>query len=270
VSAAARGDAAVVAALSSSDPGERLAALEELSASPRPLDGALALAVIGCLGGPEKALQRRATDVLRMGNAAAEPALVERLRAACAAADPRLRWGAAYALGQIGVVEPDLVPALLEALASRDGDQRWAAAELLVASARAHQDRVVPALLAALGEGGPECRKMVLYVLRDLGLAAPGAVAAFVERMADPDAGVRHAALSGLVRLEPAPAEASDLVLAMLRGDPDPGVRRAAASALGRVGRGPEVASALETAAASDDPGLRRAAETARRLLATR
>ncbi len=158
-----------------------------------------------------------------------------------------------------------MLPALLEAMGAEDGDRRWAAASIAVACAGAHPDAVLPVLLDTLASGGAALRKMVLYVLRDLVPGTPEVAAASIASLHDPDVGVRLAALSALCRLQPLPPTACDLVLALLRDDPDPGLRRAATSALGWVGRGvAAVRDVLNRAAASDDPALRRAAESAR------
>ena len=51
-----------------------------------------------------------------------------------ASADRRVRWAAAYALGQIGAgaFAMDSADALCEAMADDDGDIRWAATNLMV------------------------------------------------------------------------------------------------------------------------------------------
>jgi len=263
-------DRGIIAALHSADTGARCAALEQLAAESHPLREAVALAVVDCLGASSRALQRRAADLLRSAGASAQPCVMACLRESLRAADRRLRWGAALALGRIGILEPAMVPALLEAFAEPDGDCRWAAAALMVACGRDHAGAVLPALLGALGTGGPEQRKMACYVLRDLAPSAPEAARALVSAMRDPDVGVRLAALSGLCRLDPLPETACEIVLERLRDDPDPGLRRAAVGALGRVGRGVAAAQeALAAAAASEDAGLRRAAARARRRLET-
>lgn len=260
-----------VAALCSDDPARQRAELERLAAAQQPLGEAEALAVVASLGAPLKAVQRRAADVLRLTDATARPVVLARLRASLRASEPRMRWGAAFALGQLGILDAELVPALLEALAARDGDQRWAAAALLVACGRIEQAVVLPALLAALASDGAELRKMALYVLRDLAPGTPQVTGALVTALADPEVGVRLAALSALCRLDPLPEDACALVLKILKEDPNPGLRRAATSALGHVGRGvAEVRAILDAAATSDDPGLRRAATAALRRLATR
>ena len=260
----------VVAGLRSSEPGERLRALGRLMAAPRPLHGDLVDAVLACLWSETKAERRGAVEVLHVAGAAQLSDIVARLQAACQGGDPGQRWGAAYALGSIGVLSPTLVTPLIEALAQRDGDQRWAAARLTVACGRMHPDVVVPALLAALADAGSELRKMILYVLRDL---RPGRldqiVPVFLRSLSDPERGVRLAALSAVCGLDPPPRETLDRVLRMIRDDPDLGVRRAAMSGLGIIGRGVGAArDAVEQALGSPDEGLRRAAEHARRRLA--
>jgi HEAT repeat protein len=260
----------LIEALLAPDAERRRAALETLAADAEALGETLALAVVECLGAAPKALQRRAADVLRATDGAARPAVLARLRAAMRAPDARLRWGATFALGQLGILDVEMVPSLLEALASADGDQRWAAAGLMVGCARLASATVVPALLAALEEPSAELRKMALYVLRDLAPGTPEVRDALMARLRDPEIGVRLAALSGLSRLDPLPPIACDLVLEILRDDPDPGLRRAAVSALGHVARGRDtraVRDVLDAATRSDDPGLRRAAEVAKRRL---
>ena len=257
-------------ALASADARVRLAALEELAAEDGPLAAPLALAVVECLGSGSKALQRRATDVLRHADEAARPPVIAALRTALAAPDASRRWGAAYALGRLEVLDPALVPPLLEALGDRDGDRRWAAAEIMVGCGARHPGAVVPALRAALHAPLPELRKMALYVLRDLGrhgVALADFVDALLAATRDDDAAVRLAALAVLVRLERPPSAACDAALRLATADPTPGVRRAAMSALGVLGRGvPAAQAALDAALASDDVSMRRAAEGARRL----
>jgi HEAT repeat protein len=255
------GDDGGVTALGGDDLARRLAALEELATGEGLLAEAVTAAVVRCLGAPSKAVQRRAVDVLvrRVGDA---PELLATLRAACTggAADVRLRWGAVYALGRLGCDDADMLPALVDALGGADGDRRWAAAEIAVRCLRAHPERV-DALLAALAGGGLALRKMAVYVLRDLAPGTPEVAAAVTSALGDADVGVRLAALTAVARLVPLPAEVPERVLALARGDADLGIRRAAVATLGRVGRDlAPVRALLDEAAASDDPGLRRAA----------
>jgi len=192
------------------------------------------------------------------------------LHEALAAADARLRWGAAYTLGRGLPAGPELWPAARETLALDDGDQRWAAAELACAVARAHP-AVLAEIRAALRAESATLRKMCLYCLRDLGVADTGNAAR--ELLADPDGGVRLAALSAVARTAPGSADAhltAARLTPLLDGDPDPGVRRAVAATLGKLGvTTAAVLDGLRAAAASADPSLARAARTARAALVT-
>jgi HEAT repeat protein len=258
-------DSTLLAEVMDADPERRRAALKGLAISGNPLDeGAIAM-VVACLDTPLKVVQRLAADLLDGVDPDARCVVVARLRTALRSADPRLRWGAVYALGRLGLVELPMIPPSLEALAQRDGDVRWAAADLLATCARVHPERVVSALLAAATDQEPERRKMALYVLRDVAPEKDAVHAAVLQGLRDPAVGVRCAALSALARLEPTPLSACDLVLGLVRHDPDPGLRRAALCALGILGRGVRNAEAeIASAATSDDRGMRRAAQIAR------
>lgn len=242
--------------------------LERLVAGTDPIDGATMAAVVDALAVPDKATQRLAADVLQHVAPTARTAAIARLQLAMGSGDPTWRWGAAYALGRLGVAEPAMIAPLLEALGDGDGDRRWAAAKLLGVCARAHADLVIAALLAAVDDQEPARRKMALYALRDVALTHGDVRSAALRGLADPSVGVRFAALAVLIRLEPIPAEACALVLTLARDDPDGGLRRAALCALGDVGRGVSAAeSAIAAAEASDEPLLRRAGSIARRRL---
>src|SRR5262249_44478064 len=192
--------------------------------------------------------------------AAARPRVGPRPGAVLASAEPRRRWGAAYALARLEPAPVEAIPALLEALGSSDGDVRWASARLLTRAVG-----LVPALLAdvraLVRATSPLQRKMALYCLRDAGDGGDQVLLAAA--LADGDAAVRLAALSAAAALLPRTAETADR-LASLVADPDPGVRRAAAATLGQVGiRTPAVVRMLEAACASGDAALERAATQA-------
>ena len=260
----------MLVALASSDGGRRAAALVELARTRAPLSRTVVSAVIACLAIPDKRVQRLAADLLRDVAAELRPDVIAGLRAAIVSDDPDGRFGAAQALGRLGVVDLAMLPPLFEALGGLDGDRRWAAAELITTCARVDADRVVAALLAAVGDDVAERRKMALYVLRDVAPGRPEVRDATARALVDPAVGVRFAALAALVRLEPLPADACDLVLARVRTDPDAGLRRAALTALGEIGRGvAAVEREVVAAESSDDPATRRAAAIARRRLAT-
>jgi len=233
------------------------------------IDAELARALVGLLADPKRSGQRAAADALAP-IAGTSRVLGEALHAALHASDQRLRWGAAYAIGHSDLRSPAIWPALREAMALADGDQRWAAAELACSLARESTDAMVE-LRGTLSAAQPTLRKMGLYCLRDLGHGDLGSAA--VAALADPDAGVRLAALSALVRAQPDRAgrrsEWADRVARVSVTDADPGVRRAAVAALGKLGvRSPGVLDALATAERDRDPSLGRAAAGARRDLA--
>lgn len=259
-----------IAALASPDADRRRAALEALAGTAASLAKAAVPPVVACLAMPEKRVQRLAADLLRAVPPDLRPDVIAGLRAAMASADSEWRFGAAWALGRLGVVDLAMLAPLVDALGALDGDRRWAAAELLTTCARAHADPVEAALLAAVDDAVPERRKMALYVLRDVAPASPAVRDATTRALADPAVGVRFAALAALVRLEPVPLDACTLVLARARSDVDAGLRRAALTALGEIGRGiREVEREVAAAESSDDPATRRAAAIARRRLGT-
>lgn len=260
----------MLVALASPDGGDRAAALVELARTRAPLSRAGVSAVVTCLAIPDKRVQRLAADLLRDVAVELRPDVIAELRAALASEDRERGFGAAWALGRLGVVDLAMLPPLFEALGGRDGDRRWAAAELITTCARVAADQVVAALLDAVGGDVAERRKMALYVLRDVAPGRPDVRHATTRALADPAVGVRFAALAALVRLEPLPADACQLVLTRARTDPDAGLRRAALTALGEIGRGVDaVEREVVAAESSDDPATRRAAAIARRRLAT-
>ena len=211
------------------------------------------------LGNPRKAIQRPAAE--RLADAARVDAMIRpRLVAVLASADPRRRWGAAYALARLEPAPVEAMPTLLDALGSSDGDLRWASARL-VTRALGHVPALRADVRALVRATSPLQRKMALYCLRDAGDG--GDQELLVAALADADAAVRLAALSTAAALLPRTMETADR-LAALVGDPDPGVRRAAAATLGLVGiPTPAVARTLENARASGDAALERAATQA-------
>jgi hypothetical protein len=255
-----------IARLESPDVAERLAAVEDLATRDAVEPEEIA-ALVARLGDASTAVQRRSADALAALAGRGMPVRGP-LVAALAAAEPARRWGAAFALSRIGEAPAACVPILLDALGAPDGDRRWAAADLLARTVAS--GGVTSALEALAVSGTAPQRKMALYCLRDAGTWSPAAEARALGALADPDTGVRLAAMSALARRSVDRARAVPLILAAL-ADPDAGVRRAAAAALGTLGQGSaDVRAALETAAAATDGALRRAAERSLRLLADR
>jgi HEAT repeat protein len=211
------------------------------------------------LGHARKAIQRPAAE--RLADAAREDAAVRpRLVAMLASAEPRRRWGAAYALARLEPAPIEAMPALLDALGSADGDVRWASVRLLTRAVQ-HVPRLIEDVRVLLRSSSALQRKMALYCLRDVGDGSePGLLAA---ALADAESPVRLAAMSAAAALLPRTAATAELVVPLV-GDSDAGVRRAAAATLGQIGvRTDSVVGALERAGASGDPALERAAAQA-------
>jgi len=216
------------------------------------------------LGDAHKTVQRRAIDELVVIAASGNPSVTEKLRESIASDDRRVRWAAAYALGQIGAgaFAMDCADALCEAMSDDDGDIRWAATNLMVQLGRENLAEIGARLLRLAADGDRNARKMALYGIRDLEIAGLELLAV-VERAAhDPDVHVRLAALSVLSRLRDGSGQAVRIMLDCMKSDPDAGVRRAAASALGNIQSANADATAALASAAADsaDESLARAA----------
>ena len=219
------------------------------------------------LGDAHKTVQRRAIDELVALAAAGNPLVAEKLRGSIAKADRRVRWAAAYALGQIGAgaFAMDSADALCEAMSDDDGDIRWAATNLMVQLGRDNLSEIGSRLIELAATGDHNARKMALYCIRDLELSGPELLAVLALAAHDSDVHVRLAALSVLSRIRDASGQAVRIMLECLKSDPDAGVRRAAASALGNIRSGAADAIAALTSAATDlaDESLARAARGA-------
>jgi len=219
------------------------------------------------LGDTHKTVQRRAIDELVAISAAGDPGVADKLRVSIASTDRRVRWAAAYALGQIGTgaLAMDSADALCEAMADDDGDIRWAATNLMVRLGRENLTEIGARLLRLAAGSDRNARKMVLYCIRDLEMAGPELLTVVERAVHDSDVHVRLAALAVLSRLRDASGEVVRIILEFLKYDPDAGVRRAAASALGNIqSASTDAMTALASAAADPvDQSLARAARGA-------
>lgn len=241
---------------------ERAAAIAELATCDDPEKSTLE-ALEECLCDASKLVQRRAAESLA---ALLRRGLVgeERLRARVCGGDRRARWGAVYALALSDRLTIHTLPTLLEVMGSDDGDLRWAAADLVKRLAAVDRD-VVAAQLTDAARAGGAARKMALYCLRDLTVAAATDVA--VDALDDPAIETRLAALAFLAAVHLDAAVAAQRIAALV-ADADPRMQRAAAGTLGGLGvRDPSVADALRRARSSSDPSLSRAARRSLRQL---
>lgn len=258
----------LVEELSNPEPAARLAAIDHVRALPpgqitdRVLDS-----MIGCIGANSKTIQRRAIDALAAMTASGDTRVVDSIRRALASKDRRIRWGAAYALAQIGKgsFAMHAADAIAEALADEDGDVRWAAAELFVRLGRDDPADVRERLLALAANGNPNGRKMALYCFRDLGFSGADLLEILERAIHDPDRHIRLAALAVLARLKGSDELVARITLECLESDPDAGVRRAAAATLGNLGGvSPRTLDALRAAADNiSDISMQRAAKSA-------
>jgi HEAT repeat protein len=259
---------ALASALNDADPEVRLGAIHELAEHPQiTLAEATLDALIQCLGADRKVIQRRGAEALA-AFASHDPRIVEKLRATLSHADARARWGAAYALGLVGLDDAlDLraMPNLVEALSSNDGDVRWAAAELVVRLGRKDRVAVSQQLIALAEDGNLSARKMALYCLRDVGGPHDALLAVAESCCGDHQSLLKIAALSLISRVENRGDRAAALAIRLLEDDADGGVRRCAAVALGHIGhRSPRVTEALTRAAnIENDIYMKRAAQGA-------
>ncbi len=219
------------------------------------------------LGDAHKTVQRRAIDELVAMADAGNQRVIEKLRASLASGDRRVRWAAAYALGQIGAnaFAMDSADALCEAMADDDGDIRWAATNLMVQLGRENLAEVGARILELAAGGDRNARKMALYCIRDLEIGGPELLAVVERAVHDADVHVRLAALSVLSRLRDASGNAVSIMPVWMKTAAAAGVRRAAASARGNIdGASADATAALVAAAAdSGDKSLARAARGA-------
>ncbi|MDT3398972.1 fumarate reductase/succinate dehydrogenase flavoprotein subunit, partial [Streptomyces sp. B1866] len=183
--------------------------------------------------------------------AEAQPGLPE-LRPYLADPDPAVRRTAVTTLTE--TAPEGAGPALAAALADPDPGVREAAAASLreLVEVLPPDDALRRGLTAALDQADPLVRATALDALRALRL---GAAELFARALADPDTGVRLAAVTALVSVDAAGP------LARAAADPSREVRVAAAQGLGTAGAPGDLAPLLDDA----DPLVRAAALTALR-----
>jgi len=260
-------DDRVAAELASNDPSRQLAAIDSILSAPGiKLGGAALEALIACIGSERKSIQRRAIDALA-ALAGGDSRVITSLKRTMSADNRRARWGAAYALAQIGddSLAIDAADALCEALGDDDGDIRWAASVLMARLGRRYPDEIRARMLSIAASGNANARKMALYCIRDLAFAGADLVAVLENAVRDENVHIRLAALSVLAKLDDPSGRSAAITLGCLESDSDAGVRRAAAIAMGQVrGSTSRAVPALKIAAASEtDPALARAARSA-------
>ena len=193
-------------------------------------------------GTPEPVRERR--NRAPRAPSAVPPAVANLLRAM---QDPKSRWMAVVALGEMGAIARDAVPALIEALEDGDAAVRWDAAKALGKMGPAAAS-AVPALAAALHEHDDVIvRQYAVAALGKIGPPAKAAVPALIGALKEESSHIDEQASEALVSIGPAAVPA--LIEAMK--DADPQVRMKAANTLTRI------AGMRSEAAGSAAPGPR-------------
>jgi HEAT repeat protein len=176
--------------------------------------------------------------------------------------DYGIHYRAAEALGQIGQADERVITALVKALGNEDRWLRRRAAEALGQIGQA-EERVIAALVKALKDGDYGVRSRAAEALGQIGQADERVIAALVKALKDGDYGVRSRATEALGQI----GQADERVIAALvkaLKDGDYGVRSRATEALGQIGQADErVIAALVKALEDGDDWLRRSAEEA-------
>jgi HEAT repeat protein len=219
------------------EPAQRVAACREIAR--QPAAAAFLPALANAMGDADKTVSRAACDALiALGSGLVEvgPLLRRTLLQPTPGSDgAQRRWGAAFALAQLGPPGCELLPAAIEAMGSTDPDVRWAAARVLAATAALHEEALRLLLdLVADGATAP-LRRTAVFALRQLA-ARPDIAAALIAATSDREVSVKRAALSALARSPHALDGAAPRLQAILRSDPDLGSRALAAICLGELG----------------------------------
>lgn len=145
--------------------------------------------------------------------------------------DPKSRWMAVVALGEMGSAARDAIPALVDALEDDDVAVRWDAAKALGKMGPAAAS-AVPALAAVIHEQSDAIvRQYAVAALGKIGPPAKAAVPALIGALKERASHLDEQAGDALVSIGPAAVPA--LIEAMK--DDDPQVRLKAASALTRI-----------------------------------
>jgi HEAT repeat protein len=203
--------------------------------------------LIGALEDPDFWVGEAAADALRKITGAPEPARERRNRSADpggvppavqnllrAMQDPRSRWMAVVALGEMGATARDAVPALIEALEDPDAAVRWDAAKALGKLGPAAA-RAVPALAAIVhAQSDAIVRQYAVAALGSIGPGARAAVPALIGTFKEKSSNLDEKASDALVSIGAAAVPA--LVEAMK--DDDAQVRLKAATTLTRIAGG--------------------------------
>jgi len=162
-----------------------------------------------------------------------------------------VRSAAIHALADLRSGDERVIPALIAALKDTDATVSSVAVDALVDLG----ETAVTALSSALAK--PESRGLAALALAHIGPKAQAAVPALVAALDDPTAHVRREVITALAAIGPAAGRAAAAAVAKrLETDPDVRVRQAAAFALGQFGPQPPSVPALRKAVRSEHQSL--------------
>jgi HEAT repeat protein len=253
---------AALASTSGSDDGLRRAAAEALgNLGDKEAVPALIQAVDRVRGADYGDPCAAAEALGKLGDKEAVPALIEALERGGPNGEGPAVVNIIVALGKLR--DPGAVPVLLERFHSFKGSTRTNVTEVPEAAGQALAaiggPEIVAAVVAKLSDSDPEMRQVATRTLGPLAQAGqPGAMAALMECLKNPEWTVRYNAAEALGR---AGAAAVPALIGTLK-DKDPAVRATAARSLGNIGD-ERAKEPLRAAAKDENEGVRLAATQA-------
>jgi HEAT repeat protein len=176
------------------------------------------------------------------------PGVVSTLTAGLDDTDPLARAACLTAIGYLGPRASESVPAVRALLQDRSAEIRLKAIRILFESAP-RDGHLLADLLGVLDDADMGVQRQAIEILRALGPAGRPALPAVIGKLGRPDPGVRLAAAEMIGSHGPAAAEAVP-ALTLLLDDPAPKIRMIAVQTLGSLGKAaqatlPRVASLL-------------------------
>ena len=190
------------------------------------------------------------------------PDTARRLTLGLADPDPEVRAAFLTAIGGLGPRAAESVPAVRNLLHDPSPEIRGRAIEVLVHSAP-RDERLVGDLRSLLDDADPKVQRRAIDALRDLGPTGREALMTVIGRLGSADSEVRFAAAQMVESHGPAGTSAIP-GLAQMLGDPAPKNRAIAAATLGKFGKEAQSAfPSFATLLSDDDATVREAAASA-------
>jgi HEAT repeat protein len=172
--------------------------------------------------------------------------------------NPEVRISALQALGDLGARAREVVPQIRECLVDQNDAARKKAVEVIfLCSAR--DDRLVSDFVGKLSDTDPSVQVSALNHLRSLGPLGRRAIPDVTAKLKSSDETVRRSAADMIASHGPVAAEAVPALVALL-DDKEPGVQSLAIKTLAKIGKPSQVAFVrLETLMGSNDQDVREA-----------